>query len=566
MRQKSAVFLTGLLTLSIALTGCGDTATPKAEENEQVTETGSDNKETADTGSEDDTQATDDAKASSTDINELFTDRDFDTDYDESSCIKITFSDTDVQSDAASVTADGTTATITDEGSYLLSGSCEDGMVVVDTDAKVQLILDGLDLCKDTSAALYVRSADKVFVTLADGSNNSLSSTGEYAAIDDNNIDGTIFSKDDITLNGSGSLSISSESGHGIVGKDDLKVTGGTYNISTAKHGISSNNSIRISDGSFTTTTVKDSLHTAGYLTVLGGDFSLTSDDDALHADGTLNIAGGTIAIGKSLEGIEGDIVNISDGDITLSSDDDGINAGSSLNISGGSIQLAIGGDGLDSNGSLNISGGEIYINGPAGSGDGMLDYTGPAVISGGTLLAAGSMGMVQNFSEDSTQCSILLSTDSQTAGTAVTLTDNAGNELISWTPAANYNGVLISCPDLAVGETYTVQSGSFSETITLETTIYGSGSGKGGMGGKGGMRPDGEFNGEKGTRPEGDFNGEKGTRPEGDFNGEETGGRGGMRGQDGTDGDKAAPPEDGTDNKQTSPKDIFENEEGDSV
>lgn len=524
MRRKLAILLTGLLALSFTLTGCGNAASPQETKNEPLTEADSDNKETSDTAdTTEDTQATDDAKASSTDINELFTDRDFETDYDENTCVKITFSDTAVQSSDSSAATDGTTVTISDEGSYLLSGSCKDGMVIVDTDAKVQLILNGLDLCKNTSAAIYVRSAGKVFMTLAEGSENSLSSTGEYAAIDDNNIDGTIFSKDDITLNGSGSLNVSSESGHGIVGKDDLKVTGGTYRITATKHGISANNSIRIADGSFTATTVKDALHTTGYLTVLGGDYTLTSDDDALHADGNLNIAGGTIAITKSYEGIEGEIINISAGDITLSSDDDGINAQSSLNISGGSIQLTAGGDGIDSNGSFAMSGGNVTINGPVGNGNGMLDYGSQAAITGGTLLAAGSMGMAQNFGEDSTQCSILLSTENQTAGTIVTLSDSTGKELVSWTPATDYSGVVISCPDLKVEESYTIQAGSYEETITLESTIYGIGSGKGGMGGKGGMRPDGN-------------------------------------------GEMPTPPEDATDNTKPSPEDVFGNEEGDSI
>lgn len=533
MRKKITILLTGFLVLSFALTGCGDTTSPQTGENEPDTEAKTDKKDTTDnnTTSSSKTDASQEAantKASSTKADELFTDRDFDTDYDENSCVKITFSDTDVQSDAASATVEGTTATITDEGSYLLSGACKDGMVIVDTDAKVQLILDGLDLCKDTSAALYVRSAGKVFVTLAEGSENSLSSTGEYIAIDDSNIDGTIFSKDDLTLNGSGSLTVSSESGHGIVGKDDLKVTGGTYNISTAKHGISANNSIRIADGSFCATTGKDALHTEGYLTVLGGNFTLNADDDAFHADGTLNIADGTIAIEKSYEGIEGQTINISGGDISLTSSDDGINAGSSLNLSGGDIQLTIGGDGLDSNGDLGMTGGTVTINGPTGRGDGMIDYeTGQATISGGTLFAAGSMDMAQNFGTDSTQCSILLSTENQSSGTAVTLTDSAGKELLSWTPATDFSGVVISCPDLKVGESYTITAGSFTETITLENTIYGSGmGGRGGMGGKGGMP----------TPPE-----------------------------NGT-GDMPMPPEKDTGDTQTPSEDIFENEEGDSL
>ena len=182
----------------------------------------------------------------------------------------------------------------------------------------------------------------------------------------------------------------------------------------------------------------------------------------------------------------------------------------------------------MDSNGDLGMTGGTVTINGPTGRGDGMIDYeTGQATISGGTLLAAGSMDMAQNFVTDSTQCSILLSTENQSSGTAVTLTDSAGKELLSWTPATDFSGVVISCPDLKVGESYTITAGSFTETITLENTIYGSGmGGRGGMGGKGGMP----------TPPE-----------------------------NGT-GDMPMPPENDTGDTQTPPEDIFENEEGDSL
>ena len=122
-------------------------------------------------------------------------------------------------------------------------------MIIIDADksAKIQLVLDNANINSNTSAAIYVCEADKVFITLAPGSENTLSNGGEYTAIDDNNIDAVIFSKDDLTLNGSGSLTINASAGHGIVSKDDLVITSGTYTINSASHGLSASSACKAS-------------------------------------------------------------------------------------------------------------------------------------------------------------------------------------------------------------------------------------------------------------------------------------------------------------------------------
>lgn len=148
----------------------------------------------------------------------------------------------------------GSTVAITEEGTYILSGELTDGMILVEVGDrdKVHLVLNGVSISNSTSAALYVREADKVFVTSASGTENFLSNGGEYAAIDENNIDAVIFSKSDLTLNGGGSLTIQAAAGHGVVSKDDLAVTGGTYAVEAAGHGFSGKDSIRLADGDFT--------------------------------------------------------------------------------------------------------------------------------------------------------------------------------------------------------------------------------------------------------------------------------------------------------------------------
>lgn len=321
------------------------------------------------------TETSSESSSSATEItylnaDDMFTDRDKEVGYDEDTATAITLSDDASSCDSSSVTISNNTITITDEGTYLLTGSLSDGQVIVDADdKKVQLVLDSVNINCDTSAALYVKAADKVFVTLASDSENTLSNTNDFVAIDDNNIDAVIFSKDDLTLNGSGTLTVTAKYGHGIVSKDDLVITSGTYQITAAKHALSGQDSVRIADGILTLNAGTDGIHsentdddTKGFIYIANGDISITADsdgfdaeetlqvdggnievyagDDGLHSDDDLIITAGTINVTKSYEGLEGMTVTIEDGDISVVSSDDGINAsgdGSSGDSSQGS-------------------------------------------------------------------------------------------------------------------------------------------------------------------------------------------------------------------------------------
>lgn len=308
------------------------------------------------------TEASSESSSSTTEItylnaDDMFTDRDKEVGYDEDTATAITLSDNASSCDSSSVTISNNTITITDEGTYLLTGSLSDGQVIVDADdKKVQLVLDSVNINCDTSAALYVKAADKVFVTLASDSENTLSNTSDFVAIDDNNIDAVIFSKDDLTLNGSGTLTVTAKYGHGIVSKDDLVITSGTYQITAAKHALSGQDSVRIADGILTLNAGTDGIHSEntdddakGFIYIANGDISITADsdgfdaeetlqvdggnievyagDDGLHSDDDLIITAGTINVTKSYEGLEGMTVTIEDGDISVVSSDDGINA-----------------------------------------------------------------------------------------------------------------------------------------------------------------------------------------------------------------------------------------------
>ena len=195
------------------------------------------------------------------DTEDMFTERDRDTEYDESECTAISLSDEETKCDSDGVKMDGQTVTITEGGTYLLTGSLSNGSVVVDTDKteKVQLILENVSIINEEGAGICVEQADKVFITLADGSTNKIVSNS-FTGNEDTNIDGAIFSREDLTLNGSGTLKITSAA-HGIVSKDDLVLTGGVYQIQSEKQGLSGKESVRIADETFTITSGTDAIH-----------------------------------------------------------------------------------------------------------------------------------------------------------------------------------------------------------------------------------------------------------------------------------------------------------------
>ena len=523
MKKKiMMIALTGGLILGVtACNGVGaansGTATTKT-----VTTVTSD---TDSTGSENSTNSSAGSTASSgttttgTVKSDMFTDRDKDASYDEASATKVNLSE-----------IKASTYTITKEGIYILSGTYSGQIVVNVADtAKVQLVLDGVTITNESSAAIYVKEADKVFVTLKDGTTSTLTTSGTFVATDDNNVDGVIFSKGDLTINGSGSLKISSTE-HGIVGKDDVAITGGNIDITSTKKGISGKDSVRIADGTINITTGTDGIHSEnsddtskGFVYIEGGTITINAADDGIHSGTTLDIVGGKIDITNSNEGIEGKDVNISGGEINIVSTDDGINATASLttgekssmqaqdasiNISGGKITVNAEGDGIDSNGNLTVSGGETYVSGPTRGGNGGIDYNGTATITGGTIIVTEIQSMTESFGSDSTQGVVQVSVSNQAAGTTVSIADSKGNVLASYTSSKEYNSVIISTAGMVQGETYTVTAGTTTKEVTLSQLISGTGNGMGGPGGgawggqgDGQGRPDG-------APPSGDFGG----------------------------------------------------------
>ena len=343
------------------------------------------------------------AESASDFIADAFSKRDLAGTYDADEAIAITLEGDSASASSSAVSVSGSAVTITEAGTYILSGTLENGYVVVNVskEDKVQLVLSGVDINSDTFAAIYVVSADKVFITLADGTENRLSNGGSYVNIDDNNVDAVIFSKDDLTLNGSGTLTVTSPVGHGITSKDDLVITGGTYVITAAKHGIEANDSLAVSDGSFTVRAGKDGVHvenddddTLENIYIGNGIFSITCGDDGVHANTLIVIDGGAFDI-TAAEGIEATYITINDGDIKITASDDGINAARksaaytpTVEINGGSVTISMGTgdtDGVDSNGNIVMNGGTVNI-----TGNSSFDYDGSAQYNGGTIVVNG--------------------------------------------------------------------------------------------------------------------------------------------------------------------------------
>lgn len=381
--------LCALSLLLAALTGCTSAGAPaESSAAEAPAETAAPQESAAPSA-----DAAEDASASAdfppqTDA-DMFTDRDTRAAYDEESAVRIELNGSSISASSDSVQINGTTAILTEEATYIVSGTLDDGMLVVDADeaAKLQIVLDNASITSSTSAALYVLEADKVFVTLAEGSQNALANGGSFVAIDDSDIDGAVYSKQDLTFNGSGALTVTSPAGHGIVGNDDLVLAGGTYTIASASHGLNANDSVRITgETGLTLDAGKDGIHaennddaSLGFVYISGGTFAIEAEGDGISAGAYLQITDGAydlLAGGGSVNGESqsstswggfrgGPMETASSAEETSESSTSmrGLKAVSSLVISGGTFAIATGDDAFHADETLTVTGGAIDIS-----------------------------------------------------------------------------------------------------------------------------------------------------------------------------------------------------------
>lgn len=392
MKRLTAALIASMLTASVVGCGAANTALSQSSLEEQAVATTQNSEESQAAGTK---AFADEASLTQTaveggviDTTDLFTNRDMEQEADLTGAQSITLTS-------------GNDVTISEEGVYVLSGTVTDATVIVDADAaKVQIVFDGVSITNEDAPAIYVKNADKVFVTTTEGSENILATTGAFVADGDTNTDAVIFSKDDLTLNGLGTLVINSTD-NGVSCKDDLKVTGGTYQITCASDALEANDSIRVAGGTLSIETQKDALHaendeddTVGYIYISGGTLDISSVDDGIQGTTYIQIDGGTMNINAG-EGIEATYVQVNDGNITINASDDGINASQKssaiepvLQIRGGnlSVTMAQGDtDALDSNGYIYISGGTVDINAQFA-----FDFERGAEMTGGTVYVNG--------------------------------------------------------------------------------------------------------------------------------------------------------------------------------
>ena len=488
---------------------------------------------------------------------------------------------------------------ITSAGKYVVSGTLNDGTIIVDTNnsSKVWILFNGAEISCSDAACLDVEQADKVFLTLGEGTENRMTTLGFSQEAEAAGMDGTVFSRDDLSINGKGSLTVSAPASHGIVGNDDLVIAGGKITvdaaldalhandglrimsadmqlnagddgisltgteselylesgniaITAADSGLSAENLIHIVGGSLKVHSGDDGISAAGDILVEGGEMEISAGDDGIHADNAVAIREGTVRIPACYEGIEAITIDIIGGDIAIYPEDDGLNANGAtggfggrpggsgpggfgglrpfeenngnmaherpdferpdgpagmpqgnppfepdatealtaetetsatetwIHVSGGSItvvnDVARDADGLDSNGDIIISGGVIRVSLTNSGSNSALDYGsesgGVMEISGGDVIACGSYAMAEGFGSGSTQCSVLYNIKrGAAAGTELKLEDSDRNVLRSYEVPCSFSSIAISCPEMQIGETYSIVIGDSAEEITLE-------------------------------------------------------------------------------------------------
>lgn len=288
--------------------------------------------------------------------------------------------------DGSGAIISGRKITITSGGTYSLSGTLYDGQIIVDTgdEETVRLILNGVDITCSNSAPVYVINAAKTVLTIADGTENYITDGDSYifedTASDEPNA--AVFSHDDLTINGNGSLTIYAKYNNGIQSKDDLKIVSGNITVYSANDGIKGRDSVAIKGGEINVDAGADGIQSnndedsaEGYIVIEGGTINIIAGKDGIQAETSLIISGGSINISSgggsagntlsadSAKGLKAGVdINMTGGIINIDSSDDSIHSNNSLTISGGDITLASGDDGIHSDSTLEINGGDINI------------------------------------------------------------------------------------------------------------------------------------------------------------------------------------------------------------
>ena len=482
---KMAAWLLSLSLMGFTITGCAANAAKNSSNESTISIQQTSSVKSSDTESKDNETKT--TSTSNRDLSSIYSEEDLNTSWDKSSSTIITLNGSEAKVEGSGANYSAGKVNITSSGTYVLSGKFT-GQVCIDAgdSAVVHLVLNGVKINSESGPAIYAADGKKVILTLAESTENTLSDTSNYTFADgEDESDATLFIKNDLVINGNGTLKVNANYKTAIKTKDTLAIISGKFDLTSV------DNAVRAKDA----------------LTIEAGTFKVNATGKGFTSDGELNIYGGDINIEKSEEGLEGLTVEIYGGNVDISVTDDGINArtkyddsvsdaekemlgnqdqdGVEVRIAGGTVNINASGDAIDSNGDLYIEGGETYISGPRSGGDGTLDYNGEAKITGGVYVGAGSSGMFQTFSEDSSQNFINVYYDStQAAGTTITLSDESQSKLIEFVAEKEFATAVISLPSLETGKTYTLKTGDTEQTVTINSVSSSLGTSSGGFGG----------------------------------------------------------------------------------
>lgn len=378
--KKWALILTSLTALTL-MTACGQSATKSST-----------------TAAADTTAITTSTKNSQS---SYFTEKDYDTSYDENTASKIELSGSSASGSGDGVTVSGSTVTISKAGTYVISGQ-SDGVqikIAADKSDDVKLVIKGA-IMTNTDAAISATSAGHVYLTLAEGTTNSLSDSSSNS---DEKANAALFSKVDLTINGSGTLNVDGKKSNAIKANDTLHITGGTFNITSVGDAFNVNDELNITGTTITIDAKEDGVKvdndddmTVGNMYLANNTITVTAGDDGIHASGNLVIDSGTYTVKNATEGIEGKAIMINGGDINVYSTDDGVNAANKnaqqsdiyFTMTGGNLTVEVGQgdtDPIDSNGNITVTGGTIKLIGQSG-----FDFDGTATYTGGDIYING--------------------------------------------------------------------------------------------------------------------------------------------------------------------------------
>lgn len=412
MKKSIIVFLlTALIALS-SLTGCTASTTEPTSNNSTTTnqQNASAPTPSAVSTANSSTQTTSANPAGS------YSSEDSDSFWDASKATSITLNQSSIEVDGAGASVNGSIVTITNAGTYVLSGTLEDGQVIVDADKNdlVRLVLNGVTLSCSTNAPIYSKQADKTILILADGSQNTVQDATQYVyATGEDEPDAAIFSKDSLSINGSGSLTVTGNFNNGIGSKDDLVITSGNFVVSAPNDALRGRDSISISGGNFQLDAQGDGIKSnndtdtqKGWICLDGGTFQITSGNDAVQAETSLKITGGdyTITTAGGSANAAAHVSNDRFGfgrqqnqttttetttsvDETVSDSYKALKASTTLEISGGTFQIDAEDDAIHSNGDVTIQGGNFNI----ATGDDGIHADSALVINDGTIFISTS-------------------------------------------------------------------------------------------------------------------------------------------------------------------------------